>query len=297
MSNDKFLNLTLVNPDTHRYFDETIILCGPSTWIKLDDYPCKSPLRWSGKSLQSIFPEIVKTKEQIETKYQLLKLQTEAYDQNDIERAHALQKEIDAEIPNDVKEIYAFVWNCFDDWKDVDNALITLIPPHWNKRGEDYYLTENVKQCLKIDHLELIEDNDMIGLTKLLLPLYDAYHLNKPNILINTPFVDYMGDSIQIVYNYENHYVTDDQDVFNEYDMYCNSDEDCAKAEQYLNNLAQKYGCQYADHEFRRTTNQRMHVKSARGDFTEVNNGLSELLQCVSCAYHDLKNALEKGIN
>ena len=242
-----------------------ITLGGPSVWVKLDDYPCKSPLRWSGKSLQSIFPNIAKTKEQLETKYRLLKLQTEAYEQNDIERAHALRKEIDVEIPNDVKEIYAFVWNCFDDWKNVDNALITLIPPHWNKHGEDYYLTENVKQCLKINHLELIEDNDMIGLTKLLLPLYEAHHFNKSNILINTPFNNHIGDGIQVVYDEEHHYVTDDQDVFNEYDMYCNSDED--------------------------------RVKSTRGNFTEVNNGLSELLQCIVCAYHDLKNALEKGTN
>lgn len=297
MSNDKYLSLTLVNPDTYRYFDNTITLGGPSAWIKLDKYPCKSPLRWSGKSLQPIFPNIVETKEQLENKYRLLKLQTEAYDQNDIERAHALQKEIDAEISNEVKEIYAFVWNCFDDWKDVDNALITLIPPHWNKRGENYYLTENVKQCLKIDHLELIEDNDMIGLTKLLLPLYEAHHLNKSNTLINTPFNNHIGDGIQVVYDEEHHYVTDDQDVFNEYDMYCNSDEDRVKVDQYLSNLAQEYGCQYVDHEFRRVTNQRMRVKSTHGNFTEVNNGLSELLQCIVCAYHDLKNALEKGTN
>lgn len=295
MSNDKFLNLTLVNPDTHRYFDETIILCGPSTWIKLDDYPCKSPLRWSGKSLQSIFPEIVKTKEQIETKYQLLKLQTEAYDQNDIERAHALQKEIDAKISDEIKEIYAFVLNCFDDWKNVDNALITLILPHPGK--EDYYLTESVKQSLKIDHLKIIEDNNMIGLTKLLLPWYEAHYLDKSYLLINTPFINHIGDGIQVVYDYKHHYVTDDQDVFSEYDMYCNSDEDRSKVDQHLNNLAHEYACQYVDHEFRRTTNQRMHVKSTCGDFTEVNNGLSELLQCVVCAYHDLKNALEKGTN
>lgn len=297
MNNDKYLELTLVNPDTHRYFDNVITLGGPFAWIKLDDYPCKSPLRWSGKSLQSIFPNIAKTKEQLEVKYRLLKLQTEAYDQNDIERAHALQKEIDAEISNEVKEIYAFVWNCFDDWKDVGNALITLISPHWNKHGEDYYLTKNVKQCLKINHLELIEDNDMIGLTKLLLPLYEAHHLDKSNILISTPFNNYLGDSIQVVYDEEHHYVTDDRDVFSEYDIYCNSDEDCAKAEQHLSKLACEYGCQYVGHEFRRTTNQRMHVKSTRGDFTEVNNGLSELLQCVVCAYHDLKNALKKGTN
>ena len=91
--------------------------------------------------------------------------------------------------------------------------------------------------------------------------------------------------------------MTDDQDVFNEYDMYCNSDGDRVRIDQYLSNLAQEYGCQYVDHEFRRTTNQRMHVKGTCGDFTEVNNGLSELLQCVVCAYHDLKNALEKETN
>lgn len=295
MNNDKFLSLTLVNPDTYRYFDNTITLSGPSAWIKLDEYPCKSPLRWSGKSLQLIFPGIVKTKERLETKYRLLKLRTEAYAQNDLERAHALQKEIDAEISNEVKEIYAFVWNCFDDWKDVDNALITLIPPHPGK--EDYYLTEDVKQSLRIDHLELIEDNDMIGLTKLLLPLYETHHLDKSHLLINTPFNNHIGDGIQVVYDYKHHYVTDDQDVFSEYDMYCNSDEDRAKVEQHLSKLAREYGCQYVDHEFHRTTNQRMHVKSTRGDFTEVNNGLSELLQCVVCAYYDLKNALEKGTN
>lgn len=295
MSNDKYLSLTLVNPDMYCYFDNTITLGGPSAWIKLDDYPCKSPLRWSGKSLQSIFPGIAKTKEQLETKYRLLKLQTEAYDQNDIERAHVLQKEIDAEVPNEVKEIYAFIWNCFDDWKNVDNALITLILPHPGK--EDYYLTESVKQSLKIDHLEIIEDNDMIGLTKLLLPLYEVHYLDKSHLLINTPFNNHIGDGIQVVYDEEHHYVTDDQDVFSEYDMYCNSDEDRAKVDQHLSDLAHEYGCQYVDHEFRRTTNQRMHVKSARGDFTEVNNGLSELLQCVVCAYHDLKNALEKGTN
>lgn len=297
MNNDKFLSLTLVNPDTYRYFDNTITLSGPSAWIKLDEYPCKSPLRWSGKSLQSIFPGIVKTKEQLETKYRLLKLRTEAYAQNNLERAHALQKEIDIQIPNDVKEIYGFIWTCFDSWKDVDNALITLIPPHWNGHGEDYYLTKDVKQKLKIDHLELIEDNDMIGLTKLLLPLYEAHHLDKSNILISTPFNNYLGDSIQVVYDEEHHYVTDDQDVFSEYDMYCNSDKDRIKVDQYLSDLAREYGCQYVDHEFRRTTNQRMHVKSTRGDFTEINNGLSELLQCVVCAYHDLKNALKKGTN
>lgn len=297
MSNDKYLSLTLVNLDTHRYFDNMITLGGPSTWIKLDEYPCKSPLRWSGKSLQSIFPGIVKTKEQLETKYQLLKLQTEAYNQNDIERDHALQKEINTQISNDVKEIYSFIWACFDSWKDVDNALITLIPPRWNGHGEDYYLTKDVKQKLKIDHLELIEDNDMIGLTKLLLPLYEAHHLGKSNILISTPFNNYLGDSIQVVYDEEHYYVTDDQDVFSEYDMYCNSDEDRVRVDQYLSNLAREYGCQYVGHEFRRTTNQRMHVKSTRGDFTEINNGLSELLQCVVCAYHDLKNALEKETN
>ena len=297
MNNDKFLSLTLVNPDTYRYFDNTITLGGPSAWIKLDDYTCKSPLRWSGKSLQLIFPGIVKTKEQLETKYRLLKLRTEAYTQNDLERAHALQKEIDIQISNDVKEIYGFIWICFDSWKDVDNALITLIPPHWNGHGEDYYLTKDVKQKLKIDHLELIEDNDMIGLTKLLLPLYEAHHLDKSNILISTPFNNYLGDSIQVVYDEEHHYVTDDQDVFSEHDIYCNSDEDRAKVEQHLSKLADEYGCQYVDHEFRRTTNQRMHVKSTHGNFTEINNGLSELLQCVVCAYHDLKNALEKGTN
>lgn len=34
-----------------------------------------------------------------------------------------------------------------------------------------------------------------------------------------------------------------------------------------------------------------MNVKSSNGDFTELNNGLSELLQCIICAFHDLKKA------
>lgn len=306
MSNDKYLSLTLVDPDTHRYFDGITTLGGPSAWIKLDKYPCKSPLRWSGKSLQSIFPGIAKTKEQLETKYRLLKLQTEAYAQNDIARAQALQKEIDVKVPKEIEEIWAFIFTCFDSWNGFDgwtnfnNALITIAEP-WREHWEDYYLTEDVKQSLKLDHLELIEDNDTSDLMELLLPLYEVHHLDKSHLLINTPFNNHIGDGVQVVYDEEHHYVTDDQDVFNEYDMYCNSDEDRAKVEQYLSKLAREYGCQYdcqyVNHEFRRVTNQRMHVKSTQGDFTEVNNGLSELLQCIVCAYHDLKNALEKGIN
>lgn len=306
MSNDKYLGITLVDPDTHRYFDGVTTLGGPSAWIKLDQYPCRSPLRWSGKSLQLVFPGIAKTKEQLETKYRLLKLQTEAYAQNDIARAQMLQKEIDVKIPKEIEEIYAFIftcfdsWNGFDGWKNFNNALITIAEP-WRENWEDYYLTEEVKKSLNIDHLELIEDNDTSGLMKLLLPLYEIHHLDKSHLLIDTPFNNHLGDGIQVVYDKEHHYVTDDQDVFNEYDMYCNSDEDRAKVEQHLSKLTQEYGCQYdcqyVNHEFRRVTNQRMHVKSTRGDFTEVNNGLSELLQCIVCAYHDLKNALEKGTN
>lgn len=271
MNNDKFLSLTLVDPDTHRYFDGITTLGGPSAWIKLD-------------------------------KYRLLKLQTEAYAQNDIARAQALQKEIDAKVPKEIEEIWAFIftcfdsWNGFDGWKNFNNALITIAEP-WREHWEDYYLTEDVKQSLKLDHLELIEDNDTSDLMELLLPLYEVHHLDKSHLLINTPFNNHIGDGIQAVYDYEHHYVTDDQDVFNEYGMYCNSDEDRVRVDQYLSNLTQEYGCQYVDHEFRRVTNQRMHVKSTRGDFIEINNGLSELLQCVVCAYHDLKNALEKGTN
>lgn len=297
MSDDKYLDLTLVDPDTHYYFsdkscDETIIV-GTSTWILLDKYPCKSPLRWSGKSLQSVYPKIVETKKQLEAKYQLLKALGEAYDQDDLASEYKFQNKIDAtsKITDDIQEIYGFIYDCVTNWKDVENALITIKLSHWNEHWEDYYLTEDVKQSLKIDHLELIEDNNMTGLTKLLLPWYEAEHVNKPYLLINTPFINHICDGIQVYYNYQDHYVTDDGWTFDEFAMLNNSDENQQKVDQYFSELAHEYGCEYVGHELRRKTDHRMNVKSSNGDFTELNNGLSELLQCIICAFHDLKKA------
>ena len=295
MNSDKYLDLTLVDPDTHYYFNDEscveAIIVGTSTWILLDQYPCKSPLRWSGKSLQSIYPKIVETKKQLENKYQLLKVLGEAYDQDDLASKYKFQDKIDAnpEIPDDIQEIYDFIHDCVTSWKDVENALITIKPVRWSEHWEDYYLTEEVKQNLKIDHLELIEDNAMAGLTKLLLPWYEAEHVNKPYLLINTPFINHICDGIQVYYNYQDHYVTDDGWTFNEFDMLGNSDESQQKIDKYLSELAHEYGCEYVGHELRRKTNHRMNVKSSNGDFTELNNGLSELLQCIICAFHDLK--------
>lgn len=300
MSDDKYLDLTLVDPDTHYYFNDEscveAIIVGTSTWILLDKYPCKSPLRWSGKSLQSVYPKIVETKEQLEAKYQLLKALGEAYDQDDLANEYKFQERIDAdsEITDDIQEIYDFIYDCVTNWKDVENALITIKLVHWSEHWEDYYLTEKVRQSLKIDHLELIEDNDMTGLTKLLLPWYEAEHVDKPYLLINTPFINHICDGIQVYYNYQDHYVTDDGWTFNEFDMIGNSDENQQKVDRYLSELAHEYGCEYIDHELRRKTDHRMNVKSSNGDFTELNNGLSELLQCIICAFHDLKNAYRR---
>lgn len=308
MSDDKYLSLTLVNPDTHYYFNDEscveAIIVGTSTWILLDEYPCKSPLRWSGKSLQSVYPKIVETKKQLEAKYQLLRLLGKICDQDELFKFNQddlasechLQDEIDAdpEITDDIQEIYDFIYGCVTNWKDVENALITIKPVRWSEHWEDYYLTEDVKQSLKIDHLELIEDNDMTGLTKLLLPWYEAEHVDKPYLLINTPFINHICDGIQVYYNYQDHYVTDDGWTFNEFDMLSNSGENQQKVDQYFSELAHEYGCEYVGHELRRKTDHRMNVKSSNGDFTELNNGLSELLQCIICAFHDLKNAYRR---
>lgn len=297
MSDGKYLFLTLVDPDTYYYFNDAScvenMIEDTSAWIKLDEYPCKSPLRWSGKSLQSVFPEIIETQKQLNNEYPLLKHQADAYNQNNPIKVKKLQKEIDTEISNEIVEIYNFIYSCIDSWKDIENALITIRPARWSEHWEDYYLTEKVKQSLKIDHLELIEDNNMIGLTKLLLPWYQAKHVNKPYLLINTPFINHIDDGIQVYYNYQDHYVTDDGWTFDEFDMLGNSDENQQIIDKYLNELAHEYGCEYVGHELRRKTNHRMNVKSSNGDFTELNNGLSELLQCIICAFHDLKKHIK----
>lgn len=161
MSDDKYLDLTLVDPDTHYYFNDAscveAIIVGTSTWILLDEYPCKSPLRWSGKSLQSVYPKIVETKKQLESKYRLLKLlgetcdQDELFNQDDLASECHLQEKIDAdpEITDDIQEIYDFIYGCVTNWKDVENALITINLPRWSEHWEDYYLTEEIKQSLK----------------------------------------------------------------------------------------------------------------------------------------------------
>lgn len=296
MSDDKYLDLTLIDPDTHYYFNNALcveaIIVGTSTWILLDEYPCKSPLRWSGKSLQSVYPKIVETKKQLESEYQPLKLQGESYRSR---FQYGLQKEMGlvdtSEITDDIQKAYDFIYACVKGWKDVENALITIKLSHWSEHWEDYYLTEDVKQNLKIDHLELIEDNNRTGLTKLLLPWYEAEHVNKPYLLINTPFINHICDGIQVCYNYQDHYVTDDGMTFDEFGMLSNFDENQQKVDKYLSKLAHEYGCEYVGHELRRKTDHRMNVKSSNGDFTELNNGLSELLQCIICAFHDLKKA------
>lgn len=298
MNDQKYLTLALVNPDTHRYYNELTYVnwdAPTSAWIKLDEYPCKSPLRWLGNSVQNIYSKVVETYQLLNQQYPLFKQKHDVFDDNEYptatKLAHKLEKQIERQYSPIIETIYNFIDDCFGNWKDIDNAVIT-IRNALKTFDESYYLTDEIKQKLNIDHLDIIEDNEQNGLVNLLLPEYEAKHLQKDTLLITTPFIDYMGDSLQVIYDAEKHYVTDDGNTVAEFQMYCDTETQKNKVNKYLRNLAKEYGCEYVDNEFRKTTNHQMTVQSNNGNYNELENGLNMLLQCLACAHHDLKHHL-----
>lgn len=297
MAEDKILLLTLINPDTNSFYAEDccteVSLIGPtSIWIKLDDYPCKSPLRWLCKPVKDLYPQLVETQKLIDQQYPLFKQQRDTSNDEKYGTFDELEKQINQQYPREIEEMIGFIDECIEGWKDFDNALITLGEP-LNVVKESYYLTADVTEKLDIDHLEAIEDNYQNGLANLLLKECSTEHLSKDLLLITTPFVDYIGDGLQVVYDQAHHYITDDGYTQSEFETYCNGDSNQkAKVEKYLHNLAKEYRCEYVDHEFRKTTDRELTVHSQYGEYQQHENSLMPLLQCMICAYYDLKHHL-----